>query len=196
MVERFPIRDFTPDAKYAANFWVLLIDSDAELLIYYKNLSLALTTIVQLIIIAAFIYISTKRKWLWHPSVLLVIPLAFFFATFYQHMPEYLLMLWPVAALFCTAIWQQLLLVSALMFAWAPRISHGLITVIEEFGTSAEARTEIVGPLINLINIDYTLLNQVALIMQSVAYPLLVLWLCLLSRNLQQLYARTHTGRL
>jgi len=184
-----PIRDFSPDAKYAANFWVLLINSNAQLLAYYKNVSLILTACVQFSITAVLIYLTNTRKWLWHPAILLALPLAVFFSTFYQQMPEYFLMLWPVVAFFCTTLWQQLLVVGALCFAWAPRISHGLITVVDGFGSSASARADVVGPIIEQINVDFVLLNKTTLIMQSVIYSLLVVTLVFLSRKLQRKHA-------
>lgn len=181
-----PIRDFTPDAKYAANYWVLLIDSDPILLAYYKNLSLMITAFVQFGLIAFLLIIGNKKENTWHPFILLLLPLAFFFGTFYQHMPEYLLMLWPLAALLCQSVSQHLVLVAALSFAWAPRIFHGLNTVVDGFGTAAAARSEVIGPLVNFLSLDYSLLNQFALIMQSVIYTSLVVWLCFLARTFQR----------
>jgi len=203
-----PIRDFTPSAKYAANFWVLLIDADADKLIYFKNLSLLLTVAVQLLLAGFFVYFTrnlffqnknhpsqTSADKLsaaphWHPIILLIIPLAFFFGTFYQHMPEYLLMLWPAAALLCTSVWQHFLFAGALTFAWTPRITHGLTTVVNNYGTAAEARSDIVGPLLQFFQFDYNLLNQMALVMQSLVYMVLVIWLCVLATKLQR-QART-----
>ena len=183
-----PIRDFTPPAIYAGNYWVLLINANPELLEFYKNISLVLTTFVQLLVIASLLYFNRNRQQPWHPIVLLVIPLAFFFGTFFQHMPEYLLMIWPIAALLCTSIWQQWLLAAAMSFAWVPRITHGLTTVVRNFGSSAEARSDIVGPLVNFFNIDYDLLNHVVLVVQSVVYTAVVVWLCVLCLRLQQRY--------
>ena len=181
-----PIRDFTPDAKYAANYWVLLIDSDPVLLKYYKNVSLVFTASVQFILISAFLFISWKRKQPMPPLLLLFMPLAFFFGTFYQHMPEYLLMLWPVAALLCNNVWQQLVLVAALSFSWTPRIFHGFNTVVDGFGTAAEARSQVLGPLVDFLNLDFVFLNQAALVSQSVVYTIVVFWLCLLGKKLLQ----------
>ncbi len=181
-----PIRDFTPDAKYAANFWVLLINSDPVLLVLYKNYSLILTVLVQIVIIAVLVFFHHRRKENIHPVILLVIPLCFFFATFYQHMPEYLLMLWPAGALLCTGVWQNILFAGALSFAWTPRVTHGLTTVVDKFGTAAEARSEVIGPFVNAVNLDFVLLNKIALIAQSVVYLIFIAWLCLLSKQLQR----------
>ncbi len=183
-----PIRDFTPDAKYAGNFWVLLIDNDPVRLVLFKNYSLVLTTAVQFMIIAVFLFLHYVKKVQLHPVILMAIPLAFFFGTFYQHMPEYLLMVWPVAALLCTTVWQHVLFAGALSFAWAPRITHGLNTVVDNFGSAAEARSEVVGPLVNALNIDFVLLNKAALVAETIVYTIVLIWLCVLCKQWQSRY--------
>ena len=180
-----PIRDFTPDAAYAANYWVILLNMYPDSLTLFKNISVYISALVQLLLFSVLLFISSKRTVSWSPTILLTIPLGFFFGTFYQHMPEYLLMLWPAAALLCTAVWHQVIIVSALSFAWAPRIFHGLVTVTENFGTAAEARNEVIGPLINMVSFDFAYLNHVALVLQSIFYFMLLVWLCTLSWNAQ-----------
>jgi len=179
-----PIRDFTPDAKYAANYWVMLLKAFPEQLVQVKNASLLLSLIAQVVLIAVFFNLHYIKKIRISPAVLLTIPLVVFFATFYQHMPEYFLMLWPLVAIFCTTIWQQLVVAALFSVAWAPRIFHGFKRVTEQFGTAAEARTDILGPFISMDANQFEFLNQIALIVQSILYTLLLIWLCKRAINL------------
>ena len=172
-----PIQDFTPDAKYAANYWVILLKVFPESLDLIKNTSLFLSLIGQIIVMGVLYRLYYVKKLRLHPISLLTIPLVVFFATFYQHMPEYFLMLWPLVAYFSTKIWQQFLLAAIFSIAWAPRIFHGMKRVTEEFGTAAQARTEIVAPYLQLEGHHFESLNQIALISQSIIYILMLCWL-------------------
>lgn len=165
-----PIRDFTPDAAYGANFWTLILKSYPDLLVAVKNSSLALSVLFQLGAIVTLFALYRNRAQDLHPVLLATVPLALFFATFYNHMPEYFLMLWPLVAIYCTGALQQLVLAVIFSLAWAPRILHGLQTIKDNFGSTVQARSEIFEPFFQAIAINPDKLNDIALIAHSLIY--------------------------
>lgn len=176
-----PIRDFTPDAAYAANYWVLILKANPDSLKMVKYTSILLSAIVQLLLIVYLFSIYKKSTKSLHPLVLLTIPLVFFFATFYQHMPEYFLILWPITAMLCTNIFQQLLLAVAFSLAWAPRVIHGIKTIKDSFGSTLEARSEILQPLLELVYFDMNTLHSFALGAQTLFYTVTMIYLAKLA---------------
>jgi|GEM_PF-3940454 len=176
-----PIRDFTPDADYAANFWVLILKADPDALTTVKHASLLLSAAVQFLVIGIFFFYKYVRKKTLHPLVLIAVPLVFFFGTFYQHMPEYFLMLWPVTALLCTSLFQHLLLAFAFSLAWAPRVIHGIKTIQDNFGSTVEARADILKPLLDLLQFDMNTLHSASLAAQTFFYTVMMIYLCFLA---------------
>lgn len=170
-----PLLEFTPDGVYASNYWVLLLAQYPESLEAIKGLSLKLSLAVQLIVIGLGLYLLIRAKNHHVDSVIwMSVPLAMFFATFYQHMPEYLLLIWPVLIFMYRSISAQILIVACLNLAWLPRIFHGLGTVGQTNMTSADARADLIAPVLQYINIDPQLFNVGFILLHSVAYTLLV----------------------
>jgi len=172
-----PIRDFTPDAAYAANFWVLILKAYPDALIAVKNSSLLLSLVLQLAVILSLFTLYRRQNHSFDVATILAVPLVVFFSSFYQHMPEYFLMLWPLISVLCTSVGQQIVLAMAFSFAWLPRVLHGLKTITDNFGSTVEARSEIFGPLLKVLAVDFNVLNSVALAAQTVIYTTLMIFI-------------------
>lgn len=174
-----PIVDFTPDAVYAANYWVVLLKAFPEKLDLFKYTSVLLTLVLQLVLTAVFYFYSKKGHTI-NAAVLLVLPLALFFATFYQQMPEYLLLIWPLIAFISRSVIYQLLVAAAMSFAWTPRVLHGIMNLKNKSGTSAEERAEIINPTIHSLSDLAGALHTPALIANTIVYSAVLITLLLL----------------
>lgn len=170
-----PLLEFTPDGVYASNYWVLLLNHYPEALEAIKSLSLKVSLFAQLVIVFVGLYLLVKSKnHKVDPVYWIALPLAIFFATFYQHMPEYLLLIWPALIFLYKSVVAQFLLVLCMNMAWLPRIFHGLGSVGNKGITTADARVDLIAPVVDALGINPQYFNISFLVLHSVGYTLLV----------------------
>lgn len=171
-----PLLEFTPDGVYASNYWVLLLNHYPESLEAIKSASLKLSLVAQLFLVGVGLYllIQSKNQNV-DPVYWVALPLAIFFATFYQHMPEYLLLIWPALIFLYRSVVAQFLIVVCMNMAWLPRIFHGLGSVGSTEITTADARTDLIAPLVEALGINPQYFNVGFLVLHSVGYTLLVI---------------------
>ena len=171
-----PLLEFTPDGVYASNYWVMFIGMFPEMLESIKRTSLLISLAAQLFIVSVGLFLLAKGlNERVHPAVWMAVPLALFYGTFYQHMPEYLLLIWPALIYLFHTLRAQLLIVMCLNLAWMPRIFHGLGSVGATDITTADARIELLGPLLSYLSIEPRILNSVFIVLHSIAYTILLL---------------------
>ena len=172
-----PFVGFSPSAKYASTFWVLGIKHfglDSETL---KPVSLALSLAAQLaLIVYALCYWRTLNSV--NGAILLVgVSLTAFFLTFYQHNPEYTLLLAPVVLLYVRTYRSVIAAVAVLSLSWLPNIFFGLNNVLTHNGSASSARRDIMGDWLTRLNLDFSVAHSVSIALYSVLYALLLLYL-------------------
>lgn len=172
-----PFDGFSPSAKYASTFWVLGIKHFGMNSDSLKPLSLALSMAAQL---ALIIYaLSNWRKLSSTDGAILLVgtSIASFFLTFYQHNPEYILLLAPIVLLFCQSVRALLLSIAVLSLSWLPNIFYGLNNVLTHKGSASEARRAIMGDWLTLLNIDFSMAHSASIALYSALYAGLVIYL-------------------
>ena len=173
-----PLVGFTPDPTYGSTFWVLIVDRYPDSLSLHKNISLMLCVLGQALTCLYFLLQSNRFRTSLNPIMLLAWPLALFFFTFYQHMPEYLLLVIPVILLYFKSFWSALVVSAILALSWIPNIFFGLKNIGIINSSKSPTRNRVLQPFVDWVGMDFAQLHVLSLVVYSALYAvaLVMMW--------------------
>ena len=169
-----PLVGFTPSADYSVMYWTLILQTASDISTY-KNLSLLLTIATQSVLSLYLIYQCYLKKKHINSTLLISLPLAVFFLTFYQHNSEYSMMIAAVALLSIQRTHSVLVLASIFSFAWVPKFLFGLKNIGLNNATASETRNDLLGGLVEQLGVNLTQLHAASIVIYSVLFLFLVI---------------------
>ena len=173
-----PFVGFSPEPNYGSHYWVLLVEKYPQHIEQFKQVSLLLSVATQAILCLVFFIRSNYLREPLNPWILIVLPLAVFFFTFYQQNPEYLLTFWPVVLLLCRRLWPVLLYSAVVAMAWAPNLFFGFKNIGLNNSSKSGTRNRILQPVVDALGIDFATLHPLSILVYSACYlvMLIMLW--------------------
>lgn len=178
-----PFVGFSPEPNYGSHYWVLLVEKYPENIELYKRISLLLSVAVQAALCLWFFLQSRKLQEPLNPWILITLPLAAFFFTFYQQNPEYLLCFWPVMLLVVRRVWPVLLYTAVVAMAWVPNLMFGMMNIGINNSSKSGTRNRVLQPVVDALGIDFHQLHPLSIAVYSASYLLMLVALWYLARR-------------
>ena len=172
-----PLVGFNPYPDYASSYWVPIVTSFPDSMESIKRISLGLSALLQAIVLASLYRRSIEASAPVPPLVLLCLPLTAFYLTFYQHMPEYLLTMWPAFLLLRSGAAGALFFAAVANLAWAPNLFFGLMNVGIVNSSKSGTRNRILEPLTEGLGVDFAALHLASIAAYSIAYAVAFAWM-------------------
>ncbi len=169
-----PLVDFVPGANYSVTVWALLVTAVDGGSATLKQWSLVFSLIAQTALVIYCLVRSRFLKYSLDYTVLLVAPVALFFATFYQHNAEYPVLFAPLALLLWRDPIRPLLVAGVLAFAWAPKLFFGLMNIGIINANASDTRNDILGSTVDRLGINFEQLHALGIVAYTTLYVVMV----------------------
>ncbi len=176
-----PFVGFSPEPNYGSHYWTLFVEEYPQNIELFKRVSLLLSVAFQALLCVWFFIASRYLREPLNPWILITLPLALFFFTFYQQNPEYLLCFWPVMLLAVPRVWPALLYTAVVAMAWLPNLMFGFKNIGINNSSKSGTRNRVLQPVVDALGLDFNQLHPLSIAVYSLCYLLMLIALWHLS---------------